>query len=65
VKVYIVDASISMDNDFGYNSTHTELPYDGYLGRNLIDIAKWNPASLLELPAIGISIAAFFNIQDS
>lgn len=57
--IYIVDASISIDNDYGYNTTNTELPYDGYLGEHKLTIQKGNPHPYLSYPNLGISIAAF------
>ena len=57
--IYIIDASISIDNEYGYNTTNTELPYDGYLEANNLIIQKGNPHPYLSYPNLGISIAAF------
>ena len=57
--IYIVDASISIDNEHGYNATNTELPYDGYLGTQRLTIQNGNPHPYLSYPNMGISIAAF------
>lgn len=57
--IYIVDASISIDNEYGYNTTNTELPYDGYLGEHKFTIQKGNPHPYLSYPNLAISIAAF------
>ena len=57
--IYIVDASISIDNEYGYNSKNTELPYDGYSGKQKLTIQNGNPHPYLNYPNLGISIAAF------
>ena len=57
--IYIVDASISIDNEYGYNSTNTELPFDGYLEEHKLTIHNGTPHPYLSYPNLGISIAAF------
>ena len=57
--IYIVDASISIDNEYGYNSTNSELPYDGYMEEDRLTIQNGTPHPYLSYPNLGISIAAF------
>jgi len=57
--VYVVDASITIDNENGYNEKSIELPYDGYSGENRLTIQEGNPHPYLNYPNLAIPIAAF------
>ena len=57
--IYVVDASITIDNENGYMESNTELPYQGYQGENRLKIQKGNPHPYACYPNLGIPIAAF------
>ena len=57
--VYVVDASITIDNENGYNVRKTELPYEGYTGENRLSIQEGNPHPYPNYPNLALPIAAF------
>lgn len=57
--IYIVDASITIDNENGYNSKKTELPYEGYIGETRLTIQEGNPHPYPNYPNLALPIAAF------
>lgn len=57
--VFVVDASITIDNDNGYNAKKTELPYEGYPGENRLYIQEGNPHPYPNYPNLALPIAAF------
>ena len=57
--VYIVDASITIDNENGYNQQDDELPFEGYKGSKRLVVQKGNPHPYSNYPNLGLPIAAF------
>lgn len=57
--LYVVDASITIDNDFGYKELKPELPYKGYTGDNRLIVQEGNPHPYLSYPNLGVPVAAF------
>lgn len=57
-SIYVVDASVSIDNEYGYN-VKKELPYVGYAGEQRLIIQSGNPHPYLSYPNLGIPVAAF------
>ncbi len=57
--VYVVDASITIDNENGYNLKQVELPFDGYPGEKRLNVQEGNPHPYPNYPNLGLPIAAF------
>ena len=61
-KIYVVDAGIAIDNEYGYNFTTDSVftkPYSEYKGTETIPVQKGNPHPYINYPNMGISLAAF------
>lgn len=58
--LYVVDAAITIDNDFGYKESAPEHGSEDSLSKpNIFPIQQGNPHPYLSYPSIGIPIAAF------
>lgn len=57
--VYVVDASITIDNENGYDVNTSELPFEGYRGENRLYVQEGNPHPCANYPNLGVPIAAF------
>jgi hypothetical protein len=57
--IYVVDASITIDNENGYNEKSTEFPYEGYTGENRLKVQEGNPHPYPNYPNLALPIAAF------
>ena len=57
--IFVVDASVTIDNENGYHARMTELPYEGYTGEARLNIQEGNPHPYLNYPNLGIPVAAF------
>ena len=57
--VFVVDASVTIDNKHGYRSRKEELPYVGYTGDESLTVQEGNPHPYLSYPSLGIPLAAF------
>ena len=60
--VYVVDASITISNDYGYKTLAPELPYEGYTGDSRLTVQDGNPHPYLSYPSLALPIAAFVQI---
>lgn len=57
--IYVVDASVTIDNENGYNAKNSELPYEGYPGEKRLFVQEGNPHPYPNYPNLGLPIAAF------
>ena len=60
--VYVVDASITISNDYGYKTMASELPFDGYTGDSRLLVQQDNPHPYFSYPSLALPIAAFVQI---